>query len=285
MTLYRGFGEFYKKNSLFLKPRLEEASDRRHINFFKFISSDNFSALDGINSQLFFYACSCAIFDMLCSSEPPPGIVTGYSMGMFSAFFAAGVVSFSDGLEMIYSLDALAAESCAGKNFSMLAVSGCTEEELTFQIDRLNTSVTIVNQTYECGFILAGLSGDMKQFIQLAGKKIPLISKLPVNLPYHTKLLYCVKAPWGNFLRQITFNTPRVPVLCSRTQTIISTGESSRNIAVSNIYLPFSWFKTIKKLDKLGVCEFMECGPSLVLSKIGGLINSDYKCYNVKSLP
>lgn len=282
MPTYSGIKSFYEGHSNFLRPRLQEASQAVNTDFFEFIYG-GVRDIVGIKPQLFFYAFSGAMFEEL-KGKVVPKFLTGYSMGMFTSLFAAEAIGFVDGLKMLEGIDALAFKAVGGESYSMVAVLGLDEYEIASCMEHAGAKVNIINQNSEQSFVIAGESHEVDIFTVECGERGAMVSGLPILLPYHTPAMSAIEVEWDAFLSKYIFRRPNIPIICSISHEIVSDAEGCKKIALSNISTPFSWFKTIKKMEMMGICEFIECGPSLTLSKLGKFINSTHRYRNVKNI-
>jgi len=284
IPIYKLIEDFYHTYKPLLYPLLYEGSRCMNIDLFQYISK-SITDLSSIESQLFVYSFSAAMFDALKKCEKKFMLVTGYSMGMFSSLFASGSISFCDGLKMLYDLDCLVKEVCHQQSYTMIAVIGLTEVEINKYLEHVDKGVIeVINQNSLKSFIISGISTEVKLFYGWAKDRGVLTSILPVALPYHTTILLSIRDKWEQKLNNYVFNTPNLSILCSNTQKIITNKEGCRKIALTNIFTTFSWYKTIKKIEELGIEELIECGPSKTLSKLGSFIHTKHNYITINQL-
>ncbi|MCP4265023.1 MAG: ACP S-malonyltransferase [Candidatus Brocadiaceae bacterium] len=255
-----------------------------NIDLFKHIENDH-TGISGIESQLFMYALSGAMFDMLTRCNKKFSYVTGYSMGMFSSLFASGAMNYKDGLNMLYELNNLVTGFSQKQSYAMMVVRGLTEKEITNYLKNVKDGdIEVINQNSDESFVLSGISPEMEKFLIWANDRGVLTTILPITHPYHTRFLSTIEDEWAKRLQRYNFCVPQISILCSSCQKIVSDKEGCRKIALTNIFLPFSWYKTIKYLEELGIEELVECGPSTTLSKIGMFIPSKHTYINIRNL-
>lgn len=284
IPLYKGVNQFAERHCEHIEPRMRQASETLGVDFSRFLQNHDDFDLSDMTSQLFFYAFSGAMVDVLRRLRPAPEYVTGYSMGMFSAMYAAGVIGFADGLVMLQKLDALVTANYHAVSSAMAVITGLTEEELADCREAdAREAITVINQNAETSFIISGTAKSVDMVIARAKSAGALTSKLPLTLPYHTDLLLSIKEEWRTLLDRYRFSNPDIPIVCSQTQLLISDAAGARDLIYTNIYTPFSWYKTIKTLESLGVTRFIECGPSITLSNIGKIIDASHEYHNQKT--
>src|SRR5216117_418792 len=74
--------------------------------------------------------------------EAPPAFVAGHSMGQYSAFVAAGVISLEDGVRLVRERGRLMQGSGAGRDGAMAAVLGLDDGRLPELVERASAHGT-----------------------------------------------------------------------------------------------------------------------------------------------
>ena len=118
------------------------------------------------------------------------GMVAGHSLGEFSALVANGVLSFKDGLELVYQRALAMQEACDINPSSMAAVLGLDDdkvEKICAEIEGL-----VVPANYNCPgqLVISGETSAVEkacEALKAAGAKRALL--LPVNGAFHSPLM------------------------------------------------------------------------------------------------
>jgi [acyl-carrier-protein] S-malonyltransferase len=212
-----------------------------------------------------------------------PDMVAGHSLGEFSALVANGVLSFEDGLKLVYQRALAMQEACELNPSTMAAILGLTDgqvEEICLSI----TEETVVPANYNCPGQLV-ISGSLKGItiacdkMKAAGAKRAL--PLPVGGAFHSPLM----EPARLKLQQAILDTPFYHPLCPVYQNVSATGVSDLDMIKKNLIAqltaPVKWTQSIEKMIADGADTFIECGPGKVLQGLVKKINKDVEARSI----
>nr|MBI1230752.1 ACP S-malonyltransferase [Cytophagales bacterium] len=212
-----------------------------------------------------------------------PDMVAGHSLGEFSALVANGVLSFEDGLKLVYERALAMQEACELNPSTMAAILGLPDHEVE-AICASFTEDIVVPANYNCPGQLV-ISGT-KTGIDLACEKMKAAGAkralpLPVGGAFHSPLM----EPARLRLQQAILDTPFYPPSCPVYQNVSTTGISDVDMIKKNLIAqltaPVRWTQTIEQMIADGATEFIECGPGKVLQ---GLVKKIDKNTEVKSI-
>ena len=208
-----------------------------------------------------------------------PDMVAGHSLGEFSALVAANVLSFEDGLQLVYKRALAmqkAGEISEGTMAAILNLPDETVEKICSEIDEI-----VVPANYNCpGQIV--ISGSIKgiseacEKLLAAGAKRAL--KLNVGGAFHSPLM----APAGEELKKaidaVSFQTPDFPVY----QNVSTQGETDpekiKNNLTAQLTAPVKWAQSVQNMITTGADDFTELGPGSVLQGLIKKINPAVQC-------
>ncbi|MEE8171273.1 MAG: ACP S-malonyltransferase, partial [Phycisphaerae bacterium] len=143
--------------------------------------------------------------------------LAGYSVGQWTALYAAGCISFARLAEIVHRR-ALMMDACFDNDAgAMLAVIGLAEdrvEQCCAEIRSGGLFAAISNHNCAGQFSVAGTRAAMdrleRRFEQLDAK---IIVRLPVSGAWHCALLESAAAALGDYLGDVSFTAARVPVV------------------------------------------------------------------------
>jgi [acyl-carrier-protein] S-malonyltransferase len=212
-----------------------------------------------------------------------PDMVAGHSLGEFSALVANGVLSFEDGLKLVYQRALAMQEACELNPSTMAAILGLTDgqvEEICLSI----TEETVVPANYNCPGQLV-ISGSLKGItiacdkMKAAGAKRAL--PLPVGGAFHSPLM----EPARLKLQQAILDTPFYHPLCPVYQNVSAAGVSDLDMIKKNLIAqltaPVKWTQSIEQMIVDGADTFIECGPGKVLQGLVKKINKDVEARSI----
>ena len=195
-----------------------------------------------------------------------PEMVAGHSLGEFTALVAANVLSFDDGLRLVYQRALAmqkAGEISEGTMAAILNLPNETVEKICAGIDEI-----VVPANYNCpGQIV--ISGSIKGIAEAceqllaAGAKRAL--KLNVGGAFHSPLMEPAKEELKKAIDAVSFQTPAFPVY----QNVSTQGETNperiKNNLIAQLTAPVKWAQSVQNMIADGADDFTELGPGSVL--------------------
>ena len=194
------------------------------------------------------------------------GMVAGHSLGEFSALVANGVLSFKDGLELVYQRALAMQEACDINPSSMVAVLGLDDdkvEKICAEIDGL-----VVPANYNCPgqLVISGETPAVEkacEALKAAGAKRALL--LPVNGAFHSPLMQPAQEKLAQAIEGVKFNNPILPIYQNVTTTPVTDPEEIKKNLIAQLTGPVKWTQTIQNMVKDGADHFVEVGPGKTL--------------------
>ncbi len=194
------------------------------------------------------------------------GMVAGHSLGEFSALVANGVLSFKDGLELVYQRALAMQEACDINPSSMAAVLGLDDdkvEKICAEIDGL-----VVPANYNCPgqLVISGETPAVEkacEALKAAGAKRALL--LPVNGAFHSPLMQPAQEKLAQAIEGVKFSNPILPIYQNVTTTPVTDPEEIKKNLIAQLTGPVKWTQTIQNMVKDGADHFVEVGPGKTL--------------------
>ena len=194
------------------------------------------------------------------------GMVAGHSLGEFSALVANGVLSFKDGLELVYQRALAMQEACDINPSSMAAVLGLDDdkvEKICAEIDGL-----VVPANYNCPgqLVISGETPAVEkacEALKAAGAKRALL--LPVNGAFHSPLMQPAQEKLAQAIEGVKFNNPILPIYQNVTTTPVTDPEERKKNLIAQLTGSVKWTQTIQNMVKDGANHFVEVGPGKTL--------------------
>ena len=194
------------------------------------------------------------------------GMVAGHSLGEFSALVANGVLSFKDGLELVYQRALAMQEACDINPSSMAAVLGLDDdkvEKICAEIEGL-----VVPANYNCPgqLVISGETPAVEkacEALKAAGAKRALL--LPVNGAFHSPLMQPAQEKLAQAIEGVKFNNPILPIYQNVTTTPVTDPEEIKKNLIAQLTGSVKWTQTIQNMVKDGADHFVEVGPGKTL--------------------
>jgi [acyl-carrier-protein] S-malonyltransferase len=196
-----------------------------------------------------------------------PDMVAGHSLGEFSALVANGVLSFEDGLSLVFQRALAMQEACEINPSSMAAILGL-EDQLVEEICAGITEEIVVAANYNCPGQLV-ISGSTKgieiacELLKAAGAKRAL--PLPVGGAFHSPLMEPAREKLQKAIEETQFNTPICPIYQNVSTTAVTDVAEIKANLIAQLTAPVKWTQSVQQMVADGATEFVECGPGKVL--------------------
>jgi [acyl-carrier-protein] S-malonyltransferase len=193
-------------------------------------------------------------------------MVAGHSLGEFSALVANGVLSFDDGLKLVFERAKAMQDACNAHPSSMAAILGLEDakvEEICAQIEGI-----VVPANYNCPGQLV-ISGDTAAVeaacikLKEAGAKRALM--LPVNGAFHSPLMQPAQERLAAAIEQTKFRKATIPVYQNITTTAVTNPDEIKQNLIAQLTGPVKWTQSVQNMIKDGASNFVEVGPGKTL--------------------
>ncbi|MBW7912414.1 MAG: ACP S-malonyltransferase [Taibaiella sp.] len=196
-----------------------------------------------------------------------PNMVAGHSLGEFSALVANKVLSFEDGLKLVYKRAMAMQRACEINPSTMAAVLGLDDAKVE-EICASFTDEVVVPANYNCPGQLV-ISGSIEginkacEAMKAAGAKRALV--LQVGGAFHSPLMEPAKEELQAAIEATHFGNPSCPVYQNvDANPYIDPAMIQRNL-INQLTSPVRWTQSVEHMVKNGATKFTEVGPGNVL--------------------
>lgn len=263
---FPGMGKNLFESSTLAKERFIQANEILGFDITKTMFGDDSEALKETRVTQPAIFLHSTILSEVMANRFQPEMVSGHSLGEFSALVASGVLSFNDGLSLVKERAMAMQSACDKFPGTMAAILGL-EDKVVESVCKDTTGVVIA-ANYNCpGQIV--ISGSKKAIdnacisLKEAGAKRALV--LPVGGAFHSPLMEPAKERLASVIENTIFEQPK----CAVYQNVCATGVIDANELKANLIAqltaPVLWTQTIKKMISDGATHFTEVGPGKVL--------------------
>jgi len=203
-------------------------------------------------------------------------MVAGHSLGEFSALVANGVLSFEDGLKLVYERAQAMQMACDINPSSMAAILGLEDakvEEICAEIEGI-----VVPANYNCPgqLVISGETVSVEkacEALKAAGAKRALL--LPVNGAFHSPLMMPAQERLAAAIEKTNFRKATIPVYQNITTTAVSNPDDIKKNLIAQLTGPVKWTQSVQNMIKDGASNFVEVGPGKTLQGLIKKINSE----------
>jgi malonyl CoA-acyl carrier protein transacylase len=227
---------------------------------------------DTLENQKLSYIVNCSMCDLYNRRGFMPQFVVGYSMGIYSALYAAGFYSFETGLAILEKAFHLIRDlcSCRSDRYGMGLVLGLTQENLRnliFKEGGGGINIAVYNGKHN--FVIAGKEEELAFSLDKAHELGALgVRRILTGHPYHTAFLKDVSEELSRFLKTFEYYEPLSQVVSLMNGSFISKRDLIDTV-VRKIYSPLRFDDAVYRLahkHKIRVCY--ETGPANSMEKL-----------------
>ena len=235
------------------------------------------------NTQPAIYTVSAMIKKVLSENGLQPAAAAGHSLGEYSALYAAGVLSFEDGLKLVRRRGELMDQADPKGLGTMAAVIGLEAEEVEAVLSKIDGIVTIANYNSPTQVVISGeveAVGEAEK--SLAEKGAKRVIPLSVSGAFHSPLMEPAKKELKNAINAVEFKEAQIPLIANVTADYVKDSAEIKSTLIKQLDNSVRWLETIEKFKEDGYTDYVEVGPGRVLKGLMRRIDRSLNAYNVE---
>ncbi|MBK8515512.1 MAG: ACP S-malonyltransferase [Saprospiraceae bacterium] len=204
-----------------------------------------------------------SIATLRAASDIKPDAVAGHSLGEFSALVSNGVLSFDDGLRLVYARAMAMQRACELTPGTMAAILGLDNnvvEEICASIDEV-----VVAANYNCPgqLVISGsVAGVHAGMAKLTGAGAKRAIQLEVGGAFHSPLMEPAKKDLEQAILNTKFNRPACPVYQNINAFPETDPEMIQKNLIDQLTGPVRWTQIVENMLANGINSFVEVGGS-----------------------
>jgi len=210
-----------------------------------------------------------------------PDVVAGHSLGEWTALLAAKMIDFEEAIEAVYYRGLYMSEAFEPGKGGMAAVIGMDLNEIEKVLSNY-PNVQIANYNSPSQVVI---SGEMEELLismeKLKEEGARKVVPLNVSGPFHSKFLKDAEERLRRRIEHIECKKPTVPIVQNVTAKFETDPDIIKENVIKQITSPVRWIECVEECVKNGVDEFVEIGPTKVLTKFIKQINKNVKRLNI----
>ncbi|RQD69650.1 MAG: ACP S-malonyltransferase, partial [Halanaerobium sp. MSAO_Bac5] len=200
-----------------------------------------------------------------------------------SALYAAGVLSFSDGLKLVRKRGELMDKADPEGKGTMAAVIGLEDnlvEEICEQVEGI---CQVANYNSPGQVVISGEVKAVKKAEDILNEKgAKRVIPLQVSGAFHSPLMEPAKKEIKKLIESIEFNDAELPLIANVTANYVKASQEIKEVLISQLDNSVRWSETIEKFKGDGYQDFVELGPGRVLKGLMRRIDRSLNAYNVE---
>ena len=225
---------------------------------------------DTINAQPALLAHSIAALAALQqtsnNSLAEASFVAGHSMGEYSAFVAAGVLDFADGIKLVRARGEAMKRAGVQRPGAMAAILGVEDEKIQ-EICKNAGAVQVANFNAPGQIVISGEKEAIERAVEnakKAGAKRAIV--LAVSIAAHSELMRPAIEEFRAAVLMTPLQSPRVPIISNVTAKPMNDVGEMRQEMLAQLTSSVQWVKSVAWMEAQGVTEFLELGAKDVLT-------------------
>ncbi len=211
---------------------------------------------------------------------PRPAMVSGHSLGEYSALVCAGAMTFADAVRLVKLRGEFMQQAVPEGTGAMAAILGLADEKVEEACLAAADGDVVAPVNYNCPgqVVIAGSTAAVER----AGAKCQELGAkrvvpLPVSVPSHCELMKPAAELLAAELEKITIEEPRIPVVQNVDGKPHSNVDTIRENLLAQLYSPVRWVSCVEHMVEQGVDTTVECGPGKVLAGLNKKIQRSLK--------
>ncbi|HLJ37173.1 MAG TPA: ACP S-malonyltransferase [Steroidobacteraceae bacterium] len=202
-----------------------------------------------------------------------PAIVSGHSLGEFTALTCAGSLEFREAVALVRYRGEVMQEAVPAGTGAMAAILGLEDAEVEAACREAAAAggpgsvVEAANFNSPGQVVIAGEAAAVERAIAAArtrGAKRAV--PLPVSVPSHSSLMRGAAERLRGRLSATALRAPRIRYVSAVDAAAHTEPQEIRELLVRQLSSPVRWSQTLRAISEMGVEEIVECGPGRVLT-------------------
>ena len=213
--------------------------------------------------------------------------MAGLSLGEYTAYYAAGSISFVDGLRLVRKRGQYMEQAGKLRKGTMITLLGLDEAAVRDICDEVSEKGTVQVANLNCpGQVV--ISGEVDATRLAAEKAIEAGAKRAIELKvsgaFHSELMLPAREKLEQELAGTQISAPKVPVIANASARFVTGPDDIRCSLADQLTSSVLWQKSMEKLIEGGVGLFVEIGCGKVLRGILRKIDREAEAVGVENM-
>ncbi|MGH8134696.1 MAG: ACP S-malonyltransferase [Steroidobacteraceae bacterium] len=201
----------------------------------------------------------------------PPALVTGHSLGEFTALVCAEALDFRDAVALVRFRGEVMQEAVPPGTGAMAAILGLDEEAVQAACREASAGAVVEPANFNSPgqVVIAGERAAVQRAIEAAkarGAKRAVV--LPVSVPSHSRLMLGAAEALRERLSTLNIRAPGIRYVSAVDAAAHAAPQDIRELLVRQLSSPVRWSDTLRAVAAAGVVQIIECGPGRVLTAL-----------------
>ncbi len=211
----------------------------------------------------------------------------GLSLGEYTAHIAAGSLTFTDGVRLVYKRGLFMQEACNTNPGGMVSVIGLEDEKVDQICNEMKSLGIICAANYNSPgqVVISGEKTVLEKASLLAKERgARMVVPLKVDGAFHSDLMSPASSKLSRELESTPISKPNIPVVANiHAHYVREPGEIKASLA-KQLNSPVRWHQSVSMLIHDGFNHFYEIGPGKSLSGLMKRIDSTQEIKNIDTV-
>ena len=195
-----------------------------------------------------------------------PEMVAGHSLGELSALVANGVLTFEDGLQLVFKRALSMQKACEMQESTMAAVLGLDDHVVEEVCDTVDGVVVAANYNCTGQLVISGEIEAVKKACEvLTEKGARRALLLPVGGAFHSPMMEPAREELAAAIEATEFSEPTCAVYQNVVAKAVTNPNEIKENLIAQLTAPVKWTQCVQAMIADGGTEFIEVGPGKVL--------------------
>ncbi len=243
-------------------------------------------------SQPAIFTTSAAILEVMrtnaATDKIRPDVTAGLSLGEYSALYAAGVLTFEDGLILVARRGKAMQEAANKYGGAMVSVIGLDDATVRQLCEEAREGEFLAEVNFNCPgqIVISGTATACDRAVKLAAKYGAMKAvRLDVAGAFHTGMMADAAKALDEALQSVKLSEPdSVRVIANIDAEYYRSAKDIMEGLKKQLVSPVLWQKSMERLIADGIETFYEIGPARVLTGLMKRINRKAKVINVSDV-
>jgi len=198
-----------------------------------------------------------------------PAMLSGHSLGEYSALVCAGALSLHDAAGLVAERGRLMQQAVPAGVGAMAAILGGDDDQIAQVCAEVAQGEIVAPANFNSPgqLVIAGHAAAVDRAIaRLAELGVKKAIRLAVSVPSHSMLMREAADRLGERMGAVAWSEPRIPVVQNADAQVHQGVDAIREALQRQLYLPVRWTQCVQALGAAGITRVVECGPGKVLS-------------------
>ncbi len=236
-------------------------------------------------TQLAVFVTSVACWTSLKEEGISPEVVSGHSLGEYTAFLAAGSLTFNNALKLVQKRAQFMQEVGEKRKGTMAAIVGLNIQEVKTICEQVSSQGVVEPVNFNCPgqIVIAGDLNACEKAVAIAKDKGALRAvQLAVSGAFHSSLMNEASQKLSKEIEHYDINRADIPIIANFDAQEIKDAGQIKQSMIKQLNNPVQWEDSMNKIISFGIDTFIEVGPGKVLSGLMKRINKNLIILNVE---